>query len=443
TASPEETAPEPQAGAAEAPAAAASAAPAHDGFFTKDVIRHNMMFLIMLEAILMTGSADFQIGLQPLLEYINAPYKLIGFIQGLSWTAILGCIATPYITRHFPYKKWYYITVTSLWALSLAVLGIALVTSPVWNPSLFALTIVTLICVVFFNMTMGFTNTPHNEFIASCIPPDHRGRLFGISTALYGLVSLGVIAISRYLLEVIEHPVSFGFIFIMTCVIWLIGFGFASFAREMRTPVEKSPKPWTREMFRAFFLDKAYIRFVIFCALTHLTFMPLFVLIPNYGLREMNMPATAAADIAFISQIVVIVTSTPSGWLIDKFGPKRMLPISVGLIGCAYMFLFIVFTPLGIYSSMGLMKLALAVFYPCLTILSVSIPKPEDRAGHFSTFSIVGMLYFAAGPIIGGFVSDWIEPRTVVLIGSLLAFAFIPLTIVLLRVLATHLRDYY
>ncbi|OPZ07759.1 MAG: Major Facilitator Superfamily protein [candidate division BRC1 bacterium ADurb.BinA292] len=414
-----------------------------EGFFTPATIRHNMKVLILLEAILMTGSQDLMVALQPLLDYLTESYKLIGFVLGLTWTGVLGAILIPYISRRFAYKKWLYITVSVLWALPLLILGTALVAAPLYNPTTRTLLILTVVLMFIFQMLAGFTYIPHNEFLASCIPPSHRGRMYGISSTLYAVLSLGAIALGGYLIKVLDEPQSFGYVFLMTAGIWLVGYALATSAREKRTPVENSPKPWTGTMFRELLRTRGYIRFLIFSIVYNMTVTPIFVLLPNYGLKELNMPPHAVAIIQGIGQAVIIITSAPSGWLIDRFTPKKVVPVSLIITGVGFLICFFLFNAWSIYVSYAVIRIAMAAINPSTTILAVSIPKPEHRAGLFAVQSLIGMLSYGIGPMVAGALSDIIAPRTILLIIGVFSIAFCFATKSLFRPLGDRPQDYY
>ena len=413
-----------------------------EGFFTPAVIRRNMKMVILLEAILMTGSQDLGIALMPLLNYLTDSYTVIGFVQALAFASFVGSFLSPFITRRFPYKKWYYLTTVTLWALAPMVLGVILIASPLFAPSLMTLLVLTVVCYSIFQIITGFTVLPHNEFLASCIPPTHRGRMFGISTAIYALLSVGATYVSYLILDRMDKPGSYGYIFVMTCIIWLIGFAFASFAREKRTPVEKSPKPWSLTMLKAFWQDKPYIHYLGFFTLTQMTFIPVFGLLSNYGLKELGMADKMVAVMVGIGMTVLILTSAPSGWLIDKFTPKRVIPICMLLIGGGFLFFFFYFKTMGLFIGFTVVRVALAAYFPACTILAVSIPKPHHRAGHFAIQAIFFGAFLGIGPFFIGVISDLINPRLVILLTALVAFAFYPISKYMLRVLGDSWKTY-
>lgn len=398
----------------------------HAGVLTPETIRHNMKVMIFLEAIYATGFADLQMTLQPLLDYLGASYKVAGFVTGITWPALLGCFLTPYITRRFPYKKWLYVSISVAYSLLILLLGVGLVLTPHWHPSARTALIFTVVCFFFYYVIFGFTALPHMEDLANCLPVNYRGRMFGISLTIGSLGSVGIISLSMVLLKVFAEPVNYGYCFLLTSVLWIAGFGFSALAREVPTPVDKSPKPWTGGMLLAFWQDKAYVRFLSVWTLAHLTFVPINGMIPFYGFHELKMAAYTAAIIGNIGQIARILGMTPSGFLIDKHTPARVLPYTMLAIGGGYLICSAMNNPWGVYISQGVLALAFCVFYACGTVLAVSLPRPEHRAGHLAIQNIITMIFFAVGPMIAGWISDLIPFRHVCLGAGVVAMLFFP-----------------
>jgi MFS family permease len=56
----------------------------------------------------------------------------------------------------------------------------------------------------------GVAGPAWNSMIAKVIPPQRRGRLFGVSQATGGLLGIGGAALSRYALSHYAYPISFG-----------------------------------------------------------------------------------------------------------------------------------------------------------------------------------------------------------------------------------------
>ena len=74
------------------------------------------------------------------------------------------------------------------------------------------------------------------------------------------------------------------------------GYIAALFAKEQRTPVEKSPKAWSKGMLKAFWNDKNYLKYTITqMLLTLFLGTPMWQFINIYGLKDLKMiPATSA-----------------------------------------------------------------------------------------------------------------------------------------------------
>jgi hypothetical protein len=74
--------------------------------------------------------------------------------------------------------------------------------------------------------------------------------------------------------------------------------------------------------------------------------------------------------------------------------------------------------------------------------LTVSIPKPHNRAGHFAIQAMVGSACLGLGPLITGKISDLASPRTIILLAAIVAFLFYPFSKYLFRVLGDTWKSY-
>ena len=217
------------------------------------------------------------------------------------------------------------------------------------------------------------------------------------------------------------------------------GYIAAIFAKERRTPVELSPKPWSKAMLKAFWQDKNYLKFTI---LQFLGTLFLGSMIWNmfmvYGRKEL---AATTAVMAVIRQVILMACSTPGGILADKIGPKRIIPVCRLIMCFSFWPAILMGNAMGVYLSIALSAFSGAVSGPAWTSLGYGLPKPEDRAGHFAISGVTGISALSLGPIMTGIMSDIFSPRTVFMGISVIGFLIFLLTIYMIRTFPDSARD--
>ncbi|MHB9124587.1 MAG: MFS transporter [Armatimonadota bacterium] len=396
-----------------------------EGFFSNKVIRRNMFLLVFMDVVWMAGGSDIGIALSPLLVYLNASNTIIGIIQGATFASMIGLFASPWISRRFKYKKWYMVAATTPAVFMLALLGGGVVLSSHFGMS--NNTLVTFILVVMLaNYFLGgFASLPHQEYVAGCIPSSHRGRLAGLSSSLGSSAAVATSLVCAWILKRYAAPMSFGYIFLFTYVLFQGAYLLAIFAKERPVPVEKSPKAWSKAMLKGFMDDKAFARFVVISAFAWLTVGGASGFVAVYGFRELGMRPEAAAIISIIGQLVRIPSTAVVGFLSDKIGAKRLLPYWP--LGVFASFLPVIFFPhaLSIYLAIGIWCLAGAIYNTLYLVFMYNLPKPENRSGDMTILMLAQNIMAPIGLIIAGRMCDIFPYRTVFAGAAVLALVMI------------------
>ncbi len=396
------------------------------GGHSKADLRHNMRYCIMLDAIWSTGWADFQLALQPLLVYLGASNTVIGLITGATIAGLIGLFISPWITRRYPIKKWYLFAVNIPYLAPLGISGAAIVASRHLGLSNDWLVMFILVMMLAHQFFAGFVALPHQEYIAACIPMSHRGRFSGISASAGSLAAIGSAAIGGWILTHYARPMSFGYLFLMTWVICQGGYVFALMAREKPTPVEKSPRPWSKVMLKAAWDDKPYLRVLVVYFLYLLVLMNIFGFVNVYGFRELRMAANTAAVIAIIGNVVRVCLSGYVGVLTDRFSPKRVVPYLAVLSCVALLPVIFIRNVYGVYISAGISSMFVIAFFASMNALLYGLPKPENRPGHYTIQIIIGYIAGFIGPFALGRLCDVLPYRSVfVIVAVFSVFLFV------------------
>ena len=130
------------------------------------------------------------------------------------------------------------------------------------------------------------------------------------------------------------------------------------------------------------------------------------VLLTLYAL-ELDAPAYAVGLIGGLLYLFPLLLSWPIGALADRRGSRGLLLFGTvcGMVSLAFPY-FVQALP-ALYLAALLNGLALAFFHVTLQNLIGTLSKPEDRARHFSNFSLSGSVTNFVGPLMAGLSIDY------------------------------------
>ncbi|MHB9071278.1 MAG: MFS transporter [Sedimentisphaerales bacterium] len=402
-----------------------------------------MKVIIALDAIFTTGAADLVLASTPLWVFLGASSTQIGFINSLTIMSLVGLFLSPFISVRFKYKKWYLFLAHLPYIGTWGVMGLVLLLSRKLGLSdtwLLSFLTTMMGANAFFG---GFVSLPHQEYTAACIPMSHRGRFAAYSQGFGSISAIASTAAGYWILAVVVKPFAWGFLYLMAWFLCQGGYVMAIFGRERPTPIEKAPRPWSREMFRAFWQDKPFVRIVIVNSAFQILLWPAVnIFIGNYGYKELGMAPKLAAVLMMITNIARIAFAGPIGHLTDKLHPKRILPYWPLVLFLAMLPVLIMRNALGVYISTAIGAVFMIGQYSAFLALIYGLPKPENRAGHYTIGMIQGGICQSIGPLIVGMLCDVLSFRVTFILIACASLALFPITKRLLSDISEDSRDY-
>jgi MFS family permease len=406
-------------------------------------LRHNMVVNIALDAIFTLGLSDLAVAVSPMWVFLGASNTLVGLVALTGLFGLIGVFASPWITARFTYKKWYMFVTHIPYIGTWLITGIVLLCARrlgLPNAQLLAIVVVLTAANGFFG---GFVSLPHQEYVAACIPMSHRGRYLGYSWAIGGAMSMVSVVIAGVVLLRIERPMAFGWLYLMGWAFCQGGYICALFARERPTPVEKSPRPWTRTMLSTVWRNKPYIRVLGIWALYNTLFASVYgTYMALYGFRDLKMIAATSAVIGGINQVVRVTMSSVTGHITDKFSPKRVLPLAMVMAIPAMLSLLLIRNQYGVYIATGISALGGLLACTAFTPLLYGLPTPENRAGHFTIQLLLSYITSGIGPVLMGILCDALSYRVTFAITAIGALVLYVVTKRALSDLSTDARVY-
>jgi MFS family permease len=367
-------------------------------------VRRNFACLVWMGSVFAMGWSEVVVVLQPLLVHYGASNTQIGIVQGVLIATLPGMFLSPWITRRFRHKKVYLFVTDSLYLLPVGLVGAAVWAGGVGDSAAMVAFIVWMMLVG--QIAAGFGGLPNQEFFTACIPMRLRGRLAGVSAGLGGLLGLGAAGLAAWVLGIMPQPQAYGVLLVLAWLLCQLADAAVLFAKEPPTPVEASPPPWGKAMWRAFFLDRKFLRVALAVSLISPLLGQLAVFSSVFAFRELGFKAQMAAWLGMTAAGTRLALSPAAGWLTDAWGARPALLLWAALAGCGFLLLAMVPASGSVFVAAGIAALAGSGFAGAMNALTSGIPLPQHRAGHFTLLGFCMIAANSAGPLLAGCLFD-------------------------------------
>jgi MFS family permease len=403
-------------------------------------VRRNFACLVWMGSVFAMGWAEVVVVLQPLLVHYGASNTQIGIVQGVLIATLPGMFLSPWITRRFRHKKIYLFVTDSLYLLPVGLVGAAVWAGGIGGPAAMVAFIVWMMLAG--QIAAGFGGLPNQEFFTACIPMRLRGRLAGISAGLGGLLGLGAAGIAAWVLGIMPQPQAYGVLLVLAWLLCQLADAAVLLAKEPPTPVEASPAPWGKAMWRAFFQDRKFLRVALAVSLISPLLGQLAVFSSVFAFRELGFKAQMAAWLGMTAAAARLALSPAAGWLTDSWGARRALLLWTALAGCGFLLLAMVPSAASVFVAAGLAAVAFSGFSGAMNALTSGIPRPHHRAGHFTLLGFCMIAANSAGPLLAGRLFDSCSYQTGFAVLAAATAAVLAFCAWLLRDLSPRPEDY-
>ena len=451
---------------------------------TEKEIKRNFIFLIALDAIYTTGATDFTLALNTLLVYLKASNAIIGLINGMVLPGLLGIFVSPWISKRYPRKKWYYFVSNVPLNLCLGVIGGMLLLSGRLHLTTGFMIAFVFGAVLCYNLCSGFVSLPCQELIAGAIPMSYRGRFTGFGGTICSIFGFLGGGIAYVVLKYYPKPMCYAVLFLITYAFMQGSMFMALFAKERRVPVEKAPNAWSLEMLKAAWQNKPWLRVILLYAMNYLFILPTWNFVTIYGLKGLHMPSETAATMQIIAKATAFVICPIVGLAGDKWGMKRILPAYPILIVLSLIPVLIFHNPMSVYvcaflhhrvvahtavihnpaagyaclflHHLMIVRPAIIALYLCVflnqvtvntaiiafTVLLFGLPRAEHRTGHFTLQILIWNLVTFLGNMLMGKAIDKFGYHHVFTFSAIIGLLLLPVVMWIIAPLSADPKAY-
>ncbi len=281
---------------------------------------------------------------------------------------------------------------------------------PLWLLVLFFLLILTQ------TLGSGLSMTPWLDLVARAIHDNWRGRFFGLSTGLGGLLGLGGAALATLILSspTIGYPANFALCFTLTFGMMVISFIWLAITREprrvprppaakaeRRAAGETGPRGWLRILQR----DKGFRALLIANAIAGASALSTGL----YAIAAKNVAHLTDAQVS-IQNTVLVASSTASYFLLgmmgDRYGHRRVLEVGAVAGGLAGLLALLAQGPL-LYAGVFLLTgISLSATLLASFSFVIEFGPPAARPTYIALSSFCYAPFTTFAPILGGWLAD-------------------------------------
>ncbi len=310
-------------------------------------------------------------------------------------------------------------------------LGLALVTVPLAQTHPVLLLWLFFATIASTSLVGGAATPAWIDLIGRMMPPFWRGRFFGMSSAVGGLLGVGGGALAADLLQRFPWPSNFALCFGCTFVALAVSFGFLALGREPLPsrpdpPLASASRDYWRSLPRILRTDHTFRLYLIASAFVAVSGM------------ASSFYTVAAQDVLHLSDaeagfyvLVLLASSTVGnvlwGYLGDALGHKRVVECGAFCTALAAVLAVTAQTPsiagiafAGVFLFMGLG--ASAIQLTALTFL-MELAPPSQRPTYLGLSSLAGAPFACAAPLFGGVLADHWSYNAVFIPAALCAIA--------------------
>ena len=260
-----------------------------------------------------------------------------------------------------------------------------------------------------FGFAGGLTMPAWMDLVARATPLRMRGKLFGWSGALGGLLGIGGGLLAERFLANVPFPSNFALCFAAAAICMAISYA-ALFAIREPAPEQTSPNLTTGEYLRRLpallRADRDFSAFLVARVLTLLGGMAI-AFVAVYATEERGLPSSLAGRYTAWMLASQVITNPLWGTIGDRYGHKGALQFGLLCAALATVLGLVVRTPVGFYAIFTLLGASGAILGITTLNIVVEFAAPEERVTYIGLHGTLIAPATLIAPLLGGWLAQY------------------------------------
>jgi MFS family permease len=357
-------------------------------------------------------------------SYLTDSAILIGLIpavQGVMF--LLPQLLMAQRTEGLARKKPLVVRISVLERLPYLVVGLAILLWPGAPRPLAYL--VLLLALITATGAGGLAGPAWKTMLAKVVPVRRRGRLFGLSSALGGLLGLAGAAVSRQVLSTYAYPVSFAICFLLCFVFQVFSYICVALNREPARQPEiatTTPRTYWRRLPAILRRDRNFGRYLISHGLLSFGAMGAALYIV-YARRTFAVSDAFAANLTMAALFGQIVSTPLMGRLADLRGNKWLMELGALLRAAAVLVILIARSPLALYPAFVIFQAATATGSLASMGITMEFCSEDEMPTYTALASTLSGIPVLLAPLLAGWLADAAGFQTLFVVSVAFALA--------------------
>jgi len=340
-------------------------------------------------------------------SYLTDSAILIGLIpavQGVMF--LLPQLLMAQRTQALARKKPLVVRISVLERLPYLVVGLAILLWPgAPRPLAYLVLILSLVTATGAG---GLAGPAWKTMLAKVVPVQRRGRLFGVSSALGGLLGLAGAAASRHVLASYAYPTSFAICFLLCFLFQLCSYTALCLNREPAREPEAaaaSPRAYWRQLPGILRRNANFRRYLFGYALLTLGAMGTALYIV-YARRTLQITDAFAANLTMAALLGQIISTPLVGRLADLRGNKWLMELGALLGAGAVLLILLARSPLALYPAFVLVNAAAATIHLASMGITMEFCTEDELPTFTALAGTLSGIPVLVAPLLGGWLAD-------------------------------------
>ncbi len=273
------------------------------------------------------------------------------------------------------------------------------------NPGL--MLALTIILLALFGISGGLTMPAWMDMVATVTPLRMRGKLFGLSGALGGILGVGGGLLAERALERYPFPLNYALCFVGAGICMAISYVALMAIREPPRPVppaQESAKAFIRSLPILLRTDRDFMGFIVSRILFALGNMAV-ALIAVYAAEEQGLPSSLAGRFTAWMLATQVVATPLWGELGDRHGHKGSLQFGVLCSTIAMALGLVATTPAWFYVIFALIGASSGIAFTTTMNMVVEFAKKDERVTYLGLHGSLVAPATLIAPLLGGWIA--------------------------------------